>query len=132
MTLRSLVRGMAGLAEYVRYLERAARVSKVDRRALLACRPDTLLLLGELCETEAASRVAASLAAGNGSSGSSEPEVDRRLDTMSTREAADHIGGIGIRGVYDAYQRGAIRGEKVGGRVRLDRWSVEAYSRRNA
>jgi excisionase family DNA binding protein len=129
---RSLLRGMAGLAEYVRYLERAAHVSKIERRELLARRPDTLQLLGELSESETASRVAASLAPETGRTGSTEQEVSVSLDDeMSTSEAADLI-GIGQRGVHDAYTRGRIKGRKVGGRVRLSRWSVEAYARRNA
>ena len=107
-------------------------ISKIDRRELLARHPDTLQLLGELFESEAASRVAASLAADTGRSGSPELEAPASLDDeMTTRAAADLI-GIGQRGVHDAYTRGRIKGHKVGGRVRLFRWSVEAYARRNA
>ena len=127
-----MLRGMAGLGEYVRHLERVAHVTKVDRRELLARHPDTLQLLGELLETEAASRVAASLAAERGSSGSPEREGPARLDDeMTTRAAADLI-GIGTRGVRDAYDRGRIKGRKVGGRLRLERWSVETYAGRHA
>jgi hypothetical protein len=124
--LERLVRGFGGLCDYIRHLERLARVDRNHRREWLARCTDGLELLAAGDSDDAMRRVRVSLELFGGIGGSSSEAGDGMADEMGIADVVECL-GIGARSVHNARERGRLEARREGRVWRFDRASVDAY-----